>query len=116
MASRSATGGAACAGDRDDESIGGLARETWPWRPHRIILKEMPIYLRGRQPGEATALIKDEFLKLGADASLFGHADTEFAAVETALRGAKQGDLILLPVHAEREKVLDLMERLAARG
>ena len=57
------------AGDRDDESIRGLARETWLWRPDRIILKEMAIYLRGRQPGEATGLLEDEFKKVRAMSS-----------------------------------------------
>ncbi len=98
------------AGDRDDESIRGLARETWPWRPDRVILKEMEKYLRGRRPGEATGLIKDELLKLGADPAIFGHAGTEYEAVERALAEAGPGDLVLVPVHAERERVLALLE------
>lgn len=98
------------AGDRDDASIRGLARETWPWRPDRVILKEMERYLRGRQPGDATGLIKDEFLKLGADPAIFRHATSEFEAVEAALAEAEPGDLVLLPVHAERERVLALLE------
>ena len=103
------------AGDRDDESIRGLARETWPWRPDRVILKEMQRYLRGRQPGEATGIIKQEFLKLGAPESLFSHADSEFEAVQAALAEAQPGDLVLLPIHAEREKVLQLLEELTRR-
>jgi UDP-N-acetylmuramyl tripeptide synthase len=103
------------AGDRDDESIRGLARETWLWNPDRIILKEMAIYLRGRQPGEATGLLEDEFRKLGAPDSVFAHADSELAAVRAALLEAQPGDLVLLPVHAERDAVIQLMETLAAR-
>ncbi len=99
------------AGDRDDESIRGLAREAWPWRPDRVILTEMEKYLRGRRPGEATGLIKDELVKLGADPAIFSHAPTELAAVEEALADAGPGDLVLLPVHAERDGVLELMER-----
>ncbi len=103
------------AGDRDDESIRGLARETWPWRPDRVILKEMAIYLRGRQPGEATTLIKDEFLKLGAGEAIFSHADSELEAVKAALAECESGDLVLLPTHAERAAVIELMERLVAQ-
>jgi len=103
------------AGDRDDESIRGLARETWPWQPDRIILKEMAIYLRGRQPGEATGLLEEEFRKLGAPDSAFAHADSELEAVRAALLEAQPGDLVLLPIHAERDAVIQLMETLAAR-
>ena len=103
------------AGDRDDESIRGLARETWPWKPDRVILKEMERYLRGRQPGESTGIIKAEFLKLGASESIFSHADSEFAAVEAAIAEAQPGDLVLLPIHAEREKVLALMDELTKK-
>lgn len=100
------------AGDRDDESIRGLARETWPWRPDRVILKEMPIYLRGRQRGESTGLIRDEFLKLGASESVFSHEETEMGAVRSALGMCEPGDVVLLPTHAERQAVIALMERL----
>jgi cyanophycin synthetase len=100
------------AGDRDDESIRGLARETWPWRPDRVILKEMAIYLRGRQKGESTALIRDEFMLLGADKGIFGTADSEMEAVHAALNECRPGDVVLLPTHAERQAVIDLMERL----
>jgi cyanophycin synthetase len=98
------------AGDRDDESIRSLARETWTWRPDRVILKEMERYLRGRQPGEATSLIREEFIRLGASPRIFTQAPSEYAAVELALAEARPGDLVLLPVHAERERVLALME------
>ncbi len=104
------------AGDRDDESIRGLARETWPWRPDRVILKEMERYLRGRPKGQSTGIIRDEFVALGASEDLFDHADSELAAVRAALEWARPGDLLLLPTHAEREAVLALMEHLAQAG
>lgn len=106
------------AGDRDDESIRGLARETWPWNPDVVVLKEMERYLRGRRPGEASGLIRDEFLRLGAGEGIFRHADSELAAARTALDHAAPGDLVLLPTHAERDAVIELVEqraRLAAR-
>jgi UDP-N-acetylmuramyl tripeptide synthase len=104
------------AGDRDDESIRGLARETWPWQPDLVVLKEMPEQLRGRQKGEATGLLRDEFLKLGAPRGLFAQADSELEAVRAALAWAREGDLVLLPVHAQREEVLALMEKLELTG
>jgi UDP-N-acetylmuramyl tripeptide synthase len=104
------------AGDRDDASIRGLARETWPWRPDLIVLKEMPEHLRGRKPGETTGILKDKFIRLGAPRGIFLHADSELEAVRDALAWAREGDLVLLPVHAQRDEVLALMERLEVRG
>ena len=100
------------AGDRDDASIRALARATWPWRPDLVVLKEMEKYLRGRQKGEATTLIRDELVALGAGETIFAHADTELEAVRAALAWARPGDLVLLPTHAQRDEVLALMERL----
>ncbi len=104
------------AGDRDDASIRGLARETWPWRPDLVVLKEMPEHLRGRMAGEATGLLKNEFLHLGAPRGIFLHADSELEAVRDALAWARPGDVVLLPVHAQRDAVLALMERLEVGG
>jgi UDP-N-acetylmuramyl tripeptide synthase len=104
------------AGDRDDESIRGLARETWPWQPDLVVLKEMPEHLRGRQKGEATGLVYDELLALGAPEGIFAHADSELDAVREALAWAREGDLVLLPVHAQRDEVLALMEKLELGG
>ena len=72
----------------------------------------MTIYLRGRQPGEASGIIKEEFVKLGAAEGLFARADSEFDAVRMALSEAQPGDVVLLPTHAERTRVIELMEGL----
>jgi UDP-N-acetylmuramyl tripeptide synthase len=104
------------AGDRDDASIRGLARETWPWRPDLVVLKEMERHLRGRQKGEATGLLRDEFLALGASERILAQADSELEAVRHALAWARPGDLVLLPVHAQRDEVLALMGRLVGGG
>ena len=104
------------AGDRDDESIRGLATETWPWRPDLVVLKEMERFLRGRKEGESTTIIRDEFLRLGAKESMFRHQKSELLAVREALEWAQDGDLVLLPTHAERDAVLALMQKLQHSG
>ncbi len=103
------------AGDRDDASIREFARSAWRFRPDRIVLKEMEIYRRGRAVGEATALLADEFRRLGAAPESMVHADSELAAVHEALRWARPGDLLLLPTHSEREEVLALLQELRRR-
>jgi cyanophycin synthetase len=104
------------AGDRDDNATREFARSAWAFRPDRIVLKEMEIYLRGRAVGESTGLIREEFLRGGAVPASITHADSEYAAVLEALAWARPGDLLLLPLHAERERVLALLDRLQREG
>jgi len=104
------------AGDRDDNATREFARSAWGFHPDRIVLKEMEVYLRGRAPGESAGLIREEFLRLGAAPESMTHADSEYAAVLEALEWARPGDLLLLPLHAERERVLGLLDRLQREG
>jgi UDP-N-acetylmuramyl tripeptide synthase len=104
------------AGDRDDLAIRDLARSAWGLRPDRIILKEMGDHLRGRAPGEIPRLLEEELLGLGAPADSISRAPSEFAAVLAALAWARRDDLLVLPVHSERERVLALLDRLEREG
>jgi len=104
------------AGDRDDEAIRAFARSTWAMRPDRIVLKEMELFRRGREVGEASRLMEAELRRLGAAPECITHAPSEYDAVRAALAWAEDGDLLLLPTHAERERVLQLMHRLQAAG
>jgi UDP-N-acetylmuramyl tripeptide synthase len=104
------------AGDRDNGAIDDLTRSAWAFRPDRIILKEMEPYRRGRPVGEVTGRMRDEFVRLGARPESITGAPSEFAALLDALRWAEAGDLLLLPLHAERERGLALLERLQRDG
>jgi len=104
------------AGDRDDESIRAYAAAAAPFRPDRIVIKEMEKYLRGREPGVIPALLAAEFVRGGIPPERIDHAPSEFAAVEAALRWARRGDLLILLAHAERTKVLAHLEQLRRDG
>jgi UDP-N-acetylmuramyl tripeptide synthase len=104
------------AGDRDDQAIRDFARSAWGARPDRIVLKEMEKYRRGRAPGEASGILCEEFLRLGAPAESITRADSEFEAVRAALAWARPGDLLILPLHAERDRCLGYLDRLRSGG
>ncbi len=104
------------AGDRDDASLRDLARAAWRLSPDRVVIKELPEMLRGRQPGEVPAILEDEIRKLGAGDEMIGRATTEMEAVREALAWARKGDLLLLLVHTQREEVLALLDRLREGG
>ncbi|NNG17876.1 MAG: Mur ligase [Gemmatimonadales bacterium] len=100
------------AGDRDDESIRGLARAAWGAHPDRIVIKELARHLRGRAPGEVPAILAEEFLRLGASKDRLVVVDSEMAGVREALAWARTGDLILLPVQGDRDETLRLLRQL----
>jgi len=104
------------AGDREDQAIRDFARSAWGARPDRIVLKEMEKYRRGRAPGEASGILCEEFLRLGAAPESITRADSEFEAVRVALAWARPGDLLILPLHAERDRSLGYLDRLRSHG
>ncbi len=101
------------AGNRDDDSIRGLARSAWPIGIDHVVVKEMEAYRRGRAIGEIPGMLADEFHRLGLPAEAIEYGESEVDAVSRALAWARPGDLLVLTVHSSRAAVLDL---LAARG
>ena len=91
-----------------------LGRETA--RPDHVIVKELPGKLRGRSPHEVPRLIEDELLRLGLPARSIEHADSDFDAVRKALAWAEDGDLLLLLLHEERSRAIDLLSHLRDCG
>lgn len=103
------------AGDRDDESIRSLARAAQHMRPHRVVVKELTKYLRGREPGEVPRLIRQELETADAGLDVVDAPD-EVAAVRSALEWCQAGDLLVLPIQAQRAEVFELLGALEAAG
>ena len=104
------------AGDRDDDAIREFARAAWAMAPEAVFIKEMEVYLRGREPGVVPALIEAELRSAGAGSGTISRWPTELAAVHAALAWARDGDLLLLTTHAQRDEVIALLTRLAESG
>lgn len=104
------------AGDRDDHAILELARNAWAGRPDRILVKEMPKHLRGRAPGAVSGMLLAELKLLGARDDQVELTEAELPAVRTALEWAREGDLLLLTVHADRDSVLRYLQQLDSAG
>ena len=102
------------AGDRDDESIRAFARAAWTLRPDRVFIKEMEIFLRGRERGVVSGIIESELRRRGAAADALVRCASELEAARAALIWSGAGDLVLLTTHAQRDEVIGLLERLAA--
>ena len=104
------------AGDRDDDAIHEFARAAWSMAPDHIFIKEMVIYLRGRDRGVIPEMIATELRRAGAAADAFSFWPSELEAVRAALEWSRAGDLLLLTTHAQRDEVITLLERLASEG
>jgi UDP-N-acetylmuramyl tripeptide synthase len=101
------------AGNRDDDQLIALAQAAWRSATFdRVILKEMPEMLRGRESGDVTRVMRAALLEAGAPADCVSEAPTELDAVKAALAWAQPGDLLVLPVHVQKDEVAALLDGL----
>lgn len=98
------------AGNRDNAAIAELARAAAAAAPERVLIKELPLMLRGRQPGEVAALLQAGLRAAGLAAERIAHEPDEEAAAAALLAWARPGDVLVLPVHTAAVRV-----QLAAR-
>lgn len=105
------------AGDRDDGALRELARAALSGPPlDRVVVKEIPNHLRGRAPGEIPRILAAAFRDLGQPAEALELAVDEMDAARRALAWAREGDLIVLLVHEDRDDVLGFLAGLERAG
>jgi UDP-N-acetylmuramyl tripeptide synthase/very-short-patch-repair endonuclease len=106
------------AGNREDADIRALAAVAADYRPDRVVLKELASFARGRMPGEIVALLRDELKRDGLTDDALLVANEELDAARTVLEWARDGDLLVLPIHDKlgRADVVALLDKLAATG
>jgi UDP-N-acetylmuramyl tripeptide synthase len=100
------------AGDRQDEQLRGLGRIAAELADI-VYLKETGRYLRGRQPGEVTSLMRDGVMTSDHAGRLGGLFDGEHAALIAALTVAGEGDVIAIMCLEEQ---LTVLRELRDRG
>ena len=100
------------AGNRDDGAIAELARTAARFDPARVVIKELPLMLRGRRTGEVSDLIERALLAAGMAATRLVREPDEEAAARNLLDAARPGDVIVLPVHtsAVRDRLRAMLE------
>ena len=100
------------AGNRKDGDIEALARVAAEFHPDLIVIKENETQLRGRVPGEVPNIIRRELLRLGLPGSALPMCESEYEAARYALKWARPGDVLVLPLHAAaaRAAVAALLE------
>lgn len=101
------------AGDRSDQDIRDVTKSAFALDPDYVVAAENPDYLRGRELGEITDLIRGECLAHGLAAERIMKADTPSQGVAMVLDLLRPGDLALLLVLSERDKVFAMLEQAA---
>ena len=105
------------AGNREDADIRALGAVAAKFGPDRVWLKDIGgEYMRGRAAGEIAAILGDELLRQGLPESALTVCLEETAAARDALRWARSGDVLVLPIHnlAARDDIVALLDLLHA--
>jgi UDP-N-acetylmuramyl tripeptide synthase len=93
------------AGDRPDDLIQELARAAWESGLDRVFVSELAKYHRGREEGAVYAVIRDELIRRGADPDQVEHNMEEIESLDSAMKWAEPGDLIVM-LALERSEAL----------
>ena len=101
------------AGDRSDQDIHDLTVGALAFKPDEIVIVELEEYLRGREFGEVSNLIEKACLDSGFDSARISKADSPPQGTELIIEKLQEGDLALLLVLDERDKVFALLEAAA---
>ncbi len=96
-------------GDRSDEDICALTAGAFALQPNHVLITEVPDYLRGRESGEVSEVIRAECLRNGLGEEQLSFSEDPLAGVELALKLLKPGDLALLLVHSHRDEITELL-------
>jgi UDP-N-acetylmuramyl tripeptide synthase len=103
------------AGNRLNADIEELALVATEFAPDLIVVKEDEGHLRGREPGEVPAIIRNALLRSGLRAEAVPICPSEVDAARLALEWARPGDAVVLLVHssAARAAVLEILRAAA---
>jgi UDP-N-acetylmuramyl tripeptide synthase len=89
------------AGNRDDAAIADLAGTAARFAPDRIAIKELPLMLRGRAPGEVSTLLERALHSQGIAPERLRVEPDELTAALGLVEAAEPGDVVVLPIHTK---------------
>ncbi len=97
------------AGDRTDEEIRATTQISWQIHPDKIVLTDLPVYLRGREEDEVPMIIQRELIRLGSSAASIILTKNPLDGVKEAIDWAQEGDLLLLLILTQRGEVFEYL-------
>lgn len=103
---------AGAAGDRSEHDIMEVARSILAAKPHRVLLRELSGYLRGRAPGEVPRMFEQALAAQGFPSRAVATVDSEVAALRSVFDAAQPGDFVVVLVHLEQAAVHAFLDAL----
>lgn len=97
------------AGDRSDQDIFDVTDAVLKLRPSTYVLAEIEHYLRGRELGEISQLVRKHLIQNEISNDNILLASDPADGTQQILARAQQGDLVLLFVLSDRERVQALL-------
>ncbi|MCL4108895.1 UNVERIFIED_CONTAM: hypothetical protein GTU68_008090 [Idotea baltica] len=97
------------AGDRSDQEITDLTAGAFELRPDHVVITELPEYLRGRQSGEVSSVIRKECVRQGLSDQQISFSTNPLDGAQQVLSLVQKGDLSLLLVHSQRDEIIELL-------
>lgn len=106
------------AGNREDADLRAVASTAAMARPELVVLKDIAGYERGRAAGEVAAIMRAQLLADGVLSDAISTCLDEVEAARIPLAWARDGDLLVLPIHEleARAQVTALLDALSAAG
>lgn len=89
-------------GDRSDADIVAFAESIVAMKPDKVLVRELPSYLRGRALGDVPELFRRVVEGAGV---AFDLVQDEVDAIDRCVRDARAGDLVAIFPHVDREQV-----------
>lgn len=99
------------AGDRSDLDIRELTAGALTLSPQHVIIAELPDYLRGRESGEISEIIRQECLANDLQPQQLVFSENPLQGTQDALDLLQPDDLALLLVFSHREEVIELLSK-----
>lgn len=103
---------AGAAGDRSNRDFEEVAQVILSANPDRVLLRDLPGYLRGRAPGEVPGLFQSALTSRGVSEARVEIVESEVAGLAAAFEEARPGDLVVVLVHLERAAVHAFLDAL----
>lgn len=104
------------AGDRSDQDIIDVTNAVRQLNPYTYSLAEIKNYLRGRELNEISKIVKDRLLASGVSPQSILLARDPLDGAKQIMQRAEPGDVVLLFVLSEREKVQSYLTELSSLG
>lgn len=98
------------AGDRSDNDMQAVTKALFALKPDYIFPAEIEHYLRGRELGEVSQITRDECMKNGLPPEQIICVPTPTSGAQNIMQRLRSGDMALMLVLSEREKVFALLD------